>query len=583
MPRPFKDKSWDELLVELRRLESMRDTNRGLRQALRELEVYQEEVHRQNLELMEAQCGLQASRDRYAELYDGAPVGYLTLARTGLVEEINLTAAALLGRPRQVLVGSPFVLHVHERDVFIAHLERLARGEAPVSTELSLRRRDGELVPVELHSGPARGASSGHLTAIHDLTERRSAEETQRRLEVREQVAREANAAKDRFLAVLSHELRTPLTAILAAVAVLEEDDDLPARTGPLLERIHRNVSVHARLVDDLLDVTRIGRGRVELRREPVDVHELIAQALEAFGDAPRVRTRLSATRSTLLADGVRLLQILSNLVRNAFAATLDTGTVSIETENVGDTMLRVTVRDDGVGITPERLERLFVPFQSDGDPGHPGRHGLGLGLALSRGLAEAHGGSLRAASEGPDKGATFTLELPVAGCPAKEAAPAIPRPRQVAAPLELLLVDDHEDSAASLALLLERRGYTVRVATTMQQALDAASAGFDVLVSDLALPDGSGRELLERLRADGDVRAVAMSGFGSTDDIERSLAAGFAAHLVKPFDPNRLVAAIEEAASGATPAAPQAPPSARKASGSGAASRGSAQRDARR
>jgi signal transduction histidine kinase len=362
------------------------------------------------------------------------------------------------------------------------------------------------------------------------------------------QVAERANKAKDHLLAALSHELRMPLTPVLLAAASLREDQRLPADVRERLGMIERNVTLEARLVDDLLDLTKISHGKLLLRSEPCDAHFLIRLALEIVEDEARekeitIESTLQAPLSGLMADPARFQQVAWNLLRNAVKFTPRGGKVSIRTSNGNPTKsgrwLRIEVADTGVGINPADLEQIFLPFEQGGHSGDHRFGGIGLGLAIARAVVLLHGGRISAQSAGLNQGATFVVELPGATETKRAARPAPQPPPTVPAkprPLRLLLVEDHAATIKALALVLRQEGHQVTTALNVAEALAAAAgATFDLVISDLGLPDGTGSELMETLRASHGLRGIALSGYGREDDMARSSAAGFIKHLVKP------------------------------------------------
>lgn len=397
--------------------------------------------------------------------------------------------------------------------------------------------------------------------------------------------AQAANEAKDRFLAALSHELRTPLTPVLALVASLQEDE----RARPFqreLAAIRRNVELEARLIDDLLDLTRITRGKLELRREVSDLRQVVEHAFEAcVADLEAAGLRavvdLGDGDPRLWADAPRLTQVLWNLLRNAVKFTPAGGTVTVRARQeepanaggIGGTggprWLAVSVSDTGIGIDPEVLPRIFDAFEQ-GQPSIPRRFGgLGLGLAISKAIVELHGGHLAAWSEGRGRGTTFTLRLPVSDwLPEREDAGAGPErepggepaPEPGDRPRHILLVEDHADTAEAMADLLRALGYEVSVAATVAHGLElavqamapapegAGAAAIDLVLSDIGLPDGSGLDLMRELGARWGLRGIALSGYGTEDDVRRSREAGFLQHLTKPVTPRTLKVAIRGA-----------------------------------
>jgi signal transduction histidine kinase/CheY-like chemotaxis protein len=389
--------------------------------------------------------------------------------------------------------------------------------------------------------------------------DRRTAEELARRVASAAENSRlyrevrEAGLAKDRFLAVLSHELRTPLTPVLLAVSAIL-DGDAPS-DRPTLEMVRRNVELETRLIDDLLDVARIGRGSLRIDLEILDAHEAIRRAVEICRETTAglsVVLDLSPGACHVRADPARLLQVLWNLIHNAAKFTPASGTLTIGTsvEPVSrmnsSGVLIVEFRDTGEGFEPDQSERIFRPFEQ-GTHGLRGRQeGLGLGLAISRSIAEAHGGRLTASSPGPDGGSTFRLSLPTVAAPKTAVTRPEPLPPAdvIGQGLKVLLVEDNRDTLRYLATVLRLRGCEVAEAATLAEARTAAAEGFGLLLSDIELPDGTGLDLIRELGG-ARVAAIAMSGYGSVEDVEMSRAAGFVEHLTKPVVLRTLEAAI--------------------------------------
>jgi signal transduction histidine kinase len=368
--------------------------------------------------------------------------------------------------------------------------------------------------------------------------------------------AERANRAKDDFLAALSHELRTPLTPVLLTAAMLEDDPALPDRVRQDARTIRHNVELEARLIDDLLDLSRITSGKMSLSSQTVGVHELLRSVgemmrAEVASKSLKLDWDLRAEDDVVWGDPARLQQVLWNLVQNAVKFTPAGGAITIHSRNERSGRLAVEVRDSGIGIPADRLVQIFEPFYQVGDSkGRSG--GLGLGLTISSTIAKMHGGKLAAESEGEGRGAKFTLTLPNSG-----AADTRHPPEQVTASAtldrvpRLLLVEDHPDTLGALRRLLEQEGFVVATAATVAAGTKLLDAHpFDVLVSDVGLPDGSGHDLMRHVRDKGlHVRGVALTGYGMAEDLDASRLAGFAAHLTKPVDVKRLVAAIRDIA----------------------------------
>jgi signal transduction histidine kinase len=384
------------------------------------------------------------------------------------------------------------------------------------------------------------------------MAERRRAEAV---IEEQKAVVEAANQAKDNFLAMLSHELRTPLTPVIAALEALKTGPVDADEAKEALAMIRRNIDLESQLIDDLLDLTRITRDKLQLQFEPLDAHRAIANVLEMCASELsdkrlRLALELRAENHYVAADAPKFQQIIWNLLKNAIKFTGENGTITVSSSNESQS-LTIRVTDTGIGIEPEVMERMFNRFEQ-GDRSFQRRFGgLGLGLAISKSLAEAHGGTLLAESEGRDRGASFLLKIKTVPEDERTGQPRAARPDTLRRSLRILLVDDHPDTSVALEKLLTRRGHIVAAARDMRSAMEAAeSRQFDLLISDVGLPDGSGLELMTHLRATSGIRGIAISGFGMNGDVEKSLQAGFTEHLVKPVNLEKLEAAIEHAMS---------------------------------
>jgi signal transduction histidine kinase/CheY-like chemotaxis protein len=378
--------------------------------------------------------------------------------------------------------------------------------------------------------------------------------------------AETANRAKDRFMATLSHELRTPLTPVLAVISTLESRLDrgqIPS--GELREglgRVRRNVELEARLIDDLLDLTRISRGKLELKREMADLREVLEHALEtSFGPLPgparpRLLLDLAAGDHRLWVDAPRLTQVFWNLLSNALKFTPPDGEVRLRTWREEPDGLVVEVADTGIGIEPEALPHVFDAFVQGPRDITRQFGGLGLGLAISKAIVEIHGGSLTVASAGRGRGSVFTVRLPAAAPRVEAAVATVPEQVKPKSKIEnpkslrVLLVEDHPDTAEAMADLLHATGRQVTVAHSVREALGVAEASqgcFDLVLSDIGLPDGTGHDLMRELRRRYNLPGIALTGYGMEEDVERSREAGFVRHLTKPIHLETLEAAIRQ------------------------------------
>ena len=362
-----------------------------------------------------------------------------------------------------------------------------------------------------------------------------------------------ANAAKDQFLAQLSHELRSPLTPVIAMVGELEAE--LPD-SGPVkeaLEVVRRNVELEARLIDDLLDITRISKGKLQLAFEPISIHQILQRAHEICrGEIEakdlEVKFELRATHTWVEGDPARLQQVFWNLIKNSVKFTPGKGRITIESLNPAPDKIEVRVTDTGIGIEPETIGRIFNAFEQGQSDITRRFGGLGLGLTISKTLIDAHGGHIRVESPGKNQGAVFTVELKAVESPVERDGHGDERPadrqpeRDVESHRRVLLVDDHHDTCLGMKRMLERRGYQITIAHSAEQAVEKVlTEEFDLLISDIGLPDRSGYELMREVRLNKRLPGIALSGFGSEQDVNQAREAGFAEHLTKPINFERL------------------------------------------
>jgi PAS domain S-box-containing protein len=393
----------------------------------------------------------------------------------------------------------------------------------------------------------AAGRPIGFATVSQDVTERKQLADNLRRLAAD---LSEADRRKNEFLAMLAHELRNPLAPIANAARALQVSSSEPEALRSASEMLERQVGQMARLVDDLLDMSRITRGKIELRRERVELAPVVEQAVEAT----RAQYRTSNHELTvslpdepiyLDADPARLAQIVGNLLNNACKFSDRNGRVSLSVEREG-TQIVIRVRDEGIGIAPEHLSRIFEMFAQVDSSLHRSRDGLGIGLTLVKTLVEMHGGTVQVHSEGVGRGSEFTVRLPVpaeAGAPLAQPAASTPL---AAAPRRILIVDDSQDGAESLAMLLQFSGHETHMAHDGIAAIEAARrVRPDAVLLDIGLPRLNGYEVCHRIRKEPwgkDLTLVAITGWGQEEDRQRSKDAGFDAHMVKPVDHDALL-----------------------------------------
>jgi PAS domain S-box-containing protein len=442
-------------------------------------------------------------------------------------------------------------------------LRRVCRGEVVDHFETMRQHRDGSPVAISLTVSPIRDSTGrivGASKIARDISLRREIEQERSRLLA---AAQAANRAKDQFLAVLSHELRTPLNAILGWSEVLRQKPD-PAIVERGLASIARNVAAQAKLIDDLLDVARISSGKVRLEVRPVDLALIINGALEAVAPAAaakRIRLRSDVRPGALvLGDASRLQQVIWNLLSNAVKFTPAGGEVDVVLAGA-ESQIELTVTDTGIGIAPEYLPLVFERFSQADSSMRRQFGGLGLGLAIARELAQLHGGTLEARSEGAGRGATFILQVPRSvvrslpadldrdGAPVSAAKPLFPALNGV----RVLMVDDDSGTREVTEAVLRSAGANVWAASSAPEARIALTLHRpDVLVADVGMPLEDGYSLIRSVRAlpaagGGSIPAIALTALAGSEDRRRALDAGFQVHLAKPIEPRSLIVAILE------------------------------------
>jgi len=517
----------------------------------------------------EREAKLQESQDRLRLATEAADIGTFDFFPGTRELQFSARSKELFGIPPEAEVTyETYLSAVHPDDRHIVH-ETVQRVRQSGSTG----RFDIEYRTVGIQDGKERWVaergravldSSGEVTrfigTMLDITDAKNAEILLQRAK---SAAEETNQAKDHFLAMLSHELRTPLTPVLMTIAALRREPDLKEDLRHDLEMLQRNVELEALLIDDLLDLTRIAHGKLELRSDAVDVHSTIDHALsisagDLAGKNIHVTRRFEAREHHCWADSARLQQVFWNLVKNAAKFTPEGGRLDLHTRNNDAHQIVIEITDTGIGIHPDLLPRIFDAFEQGGQVVTSRYGGLGLGLAISKRVIDLHRGTILARSAGPGQGATFVvtlnametslLEGPVLFL---ESEPAMTRH------LRILLVEDHADTARVLGRILQTAGYDVSHADSLVSARELAnSRRFDLVISDVGLPDGSGLDLMRGLRETQGLSGIALSGFGTDDDVAASIDAGFAEHLTKPVDWERLKSAIERLTPAKKPAA---------------------------
>ena len=510
---------------------------------------------------MDSLSEAEAYAARLAAIVTSAEDAVISKTLDGRITSWNGAAERMFGYTEREVLGQPITIiipkeRLHEEDEI---LRRLRLGQGMDHFETERRTKDGRLIPISLTISPIRardGRVVGASKIARDISERKRLElerDELRRLEQRALAqARLANQAKDAFLAMLAHELRNPVGVIVNALAVLERPDAGRQHLDRARGLMGRQARHLARLLDDLLDVARIGGRFVDLERAPVDLRTAVEQAVEMERhriDGKRQRLSVSVPSAPIIVSGdpVRLAQIVGNLLNNASKYTPVDGAIGLAVDVAGaDAVLVVT--DNGIGIPPDKIESIFDLFVQANPTLARTEGGLGIGLTLVRQLLELHGGSIEARNN-PTGGARFTVRLPIAtpeSGPVEAPAPEAPTRAQ-----RVLLVEDNHDARDMQATLLRMLGHEVLEAATGAAGVEAAAQHAPhVVVMDIGLPDIDGYEAARRIRRQlgTSVRLVALSGYGQPQDRERSREAGFDAHLVKPVDPAALNEILQDA-----------------------------------
>lgn len=539
----------------------------ALRQINAELE---NRVQERTADLSEANRKLRASEERYRLILENAlEYAIFTLDTEGRVAGWNSGAERVVGYADHEIIGRPLDILFAPEDRQSGKLKTqlsLAFSNGRTQDERWFVRKDGSLFWASGVMMVLRDEDNHHvgfLKILGDRTSRKRADEALREAKAE---AEAASRAKDDFLAVLSHELRTPLTPAILIADERAQDRALPAEVRQDFTTIQTGIELEVRLIDDLLDLTRIARGKLRLDFRPVDLHGVVSATwdllrFEAAEKQLRVNVDLAATQPSVSGDPVRLHQIFWNLIKNAVKFTPPKGEVSIQSRVTEPGKVCITIEDNGIGIEPADLDRVFLPF----DQGHRGEGfgGLGLGLAISRRLAELHGGRIIAHSHGRGRGTSFCVELPLSISPVNPdaATTEVGGHDNHTSSRRVLLIEDHAETMAALEGILIRRGFEVVKACTMREARDIARRfPFDLVLSDLGLPDGSGHELMPELRKlRPNCTGIALSGYGMDSDVKRSMEAGFAVHLIKPVTARTLENALRKALREPAPPTPLA------------------------
>jgi PAS domain S-box-containing protein len=474
----------------------------------------------------------------------------------GNVATWNLGAEKLKGYKANQIIGKNFACFYTDQDIVARKPEHNLREAQRLGhiRDQGLRvRKDGSTFEAEVVLTALRD-ESGELRGFSKVTRDMTEQVRNRELETAKIAAEKASKAKDDFLAALSHELRTPLTPTLAAASYLSINaSQFSPEFTDEIDTIQRNVQLQARLIDDLLDLTRAVRGKLELHFDRVDAHALVRDALQIaradiISKKLQVSTACDAKKHHIWADPVRIQQVFWNLINNAVKFTPPGGKIDIRTRNAGQNQLEFEIADNGIGIDPAKIKSLFQPFEQGGPAITRQFGGLGLGLAISKHLIDLHDGAIGVQSAGRSCGTTFKVTLAVMARQTADGAAPTRKPKKPSRILRILLVEDHGDTRRTLARLLAHFGHQIAVADSRQSAFDMLqSAAFDVVLSDIGLPDGSGYDVISQAKRSQRVAGIALTGFGTDEDIRRGKDAGFDFHLTKPVDFHELRSVLDQ------------------------------------
>lgn len=495
---------------------------------------------------------LEGPDEPFRTFVEGMQEGAITLSDGGELLYANTFFADLVGSVPSEVMGRPLIEFVAP-DYRYTCRSLIEQGlSRPIKGNLRLMRGT-ERISVQLTLSPLnRRETPTCCGVVFDLREREQADSANAARDAAEQ----ANAAKDKFLAVLSHELRSPLNAVLGWAQILNRSPSIDDASRRAVQAIERNARVQAQLIADLLDISRIVMHKLHLEMEVADFKAIVESAVQAArlglgvtGKKLVIESRSPEAEVYVYGDPARLQQVVTNLLNNAMNFTENGGRIDVGLSLEDDGAV-LTVRDTGVGIAPGQLEHIFDPFHQAAEDVNHRKGGLGLGLAIARQIAGAHGGSINATSDGHGKGSTFTLRLGAVVTPSFVARTTTTEERELSK-LQVLLVDDESDTLDVTRYLLEGAGATVQTADSAAAALEVIQTQrFDVVVSDIGLPVQDGFALIREVRARGFgaevLPAIALTGYASSSDARRSSAAGFQMHMAKPVDAQSLVRAIK-------------------------------------
>jgi PAS domain S-box-containing protein len=546
-----------------------------------------EEVRRQAVQLKAINKELSQSEERFRSLSVSSPIGIFLLDTTGQCIYTNPRCQKICGFTAAESLGEGWIQSIHpdDRQRAVSDWANYSHEPQEDAYEYRFQLADGSVRWTHVRSSPMfsdSGKLIGHVGTVEDITDRKQAESDREQI-IREQAARReaeaANRMKDEFLAVLSHELRTPLSAMLGWARLLRSQKLDKATVERALETIERNAMVQAQLIEDILDVSKIIRGKLNLNVAPVNLASVIEAAIDSIrpqveAKAIRLETALDASAGLVRGDPFRLQQVVWNLLTNAIKFTPEGGKVEVRLSSEASNgqkevrsadFAQIQVIDTGVGISPDFLPNVFDRFRQADSTTTRSHNGLGLGLAIVRHLVELHGGTVQAASLGEGQGATFTIKFPLLKDRKIESgrgdnghapslmplSPSSPAPPPPLTGIKLLVVDDETDTLEFISFALRQYGAVVTTASSVSEALKELSQSKpDVLISDISMPEQDGYMLIQQVRqletgSDMTLPAIALTAYTRDEDHQKVLAEGFQTHLPKPTEIGNLLKAI--------------------------------------
>ncbi|MEA5495843.1 ATP-binding response regulator [Limnoraphis robusta] len=519
----------------------------------------------ERLERLRVEETLRQTDDLLRAIVDASPVGIITLNPQKKVIAWNIASERIYGWQSQEVINQALpVIPPEEQNQFDRLFQQALQNHTLTNYEFQHLGKNQDLIEISVSLAPlhnALGNVCGVVMTAIDITARKRIEAERFNLLKREQTARAeaeaANRVKDEFLAVLSHELRTPLNSILGWITLIQRGKLNKVTFDQALEVIERNASLQTQLIEDLLDISRISRGKLSLSIDSVNLIELMqttAETLRPAADAKSISMELFLDSSVgiITGDANRLQQIFWNLFSNAIKFTPPNGSVTVRLKKTEDSYAKIQVIDSGIGIEPNFLPYVFEYFRQADASTTRSQGGLGLGLAISRHLVELHGGTIDVESQGKGKGTTFTVMLPIQVMQSDGDQPDKLIDNGLSLQdVKIMVVEDQADARELIRLILEQQGAQVIEASSSKQALEIIKESIpDVLISDIGMPDEDGYSFLKKVRSlpqdqGGNIPALALTAYTKEEDRQQAIAAGFQMHLGKPLDITELVQAV--------------------------------------